>query len=107
MKKTYTATIVDEFEDLVISGTSDGKGDLRYEVGEAYQEPRESFLALLEEAYETGLYGTGSIGQVRDMVHAMGRVAEQFDFELVVPEKTEKKVEAEAAAEDLPAGAVH
>ena len=50
MKKTYTATIVDEFEDLVISGTSDGKGDLRYEVGEAYQEPRESFLALLEEA---------------------------------------------------------
>lgn len=100
----YTATITAN-DEVIVNGTSDGKGEPSYEFSFGDGGPiRES----LDLAYEEGLYGTGSVGQVRDMVWAMTRVADQFDFEVKVPAATSRKAEQEAKVDldGLPEGAV-
>lgn len=101
----YSATISVN-DEIVVTGTSDGEGDPSYEFLFSDGGP---IREALVEAYDEGLYGTGSVGQVRDMVYAMSRVADQFDdFELNVPAATNRKAEKEAEKDlkDLPDNAV-
>ncbi|WP_250395725.1 hypothetical protein [Synechococcus sp. MU1655] len=88
-----------------MTGTSDGKGEPTYEFAFRDGGP---IRRMLEEVYDEGLYSTGSVGQVRDMVFAMSRVAEELGYELEIPEATQAKVEIEAKhdLEQLPEGAV-
>jgi len=92
---------------VVVTGTSDGNGVPRYEFSDVYGDGG-PILEALGEMYCQGLYGTGSVGQVRDMVFAMSRVAEKLGYELVIPVATQAKVEKEAEfdLEQLPDGAV-
>lgn len=102
---TFTATISANGE-IIVTGTSDGKGEPSYEFLFGNGGP---IRDALDEAYDEGLYGTGSAGQVRDMVYAMSRVADQFEgYELSVPAATNNKAEKEAEKDlkDLPEGAV-
>lgn len=104
----HIANLEGEPATLILTGESDGKSRPTWTFGKPVSRDRaRSWEAVLMEHYDAGLYGTGSVGEVRDMIFAMSRVAEEFDVLLVVPEKTEERVKAEAAAEDLPAGAVH
>jgi len=104
---TYTATITDR-ERLVVTGTSDGKGDPVYEFEPNYGDGG-PIRALLEEKYDDGLYGTGSVGQVRDMVWAMTAAAQELGLEVNVPPRTSSKATKEANADQkkLPDGAVY
>jgi len=102
----YTATIKDEQGRDFVTGTSDGKGSPKWSFDSGDGGP---FRKLLEQAYEDGLYSTGSIGLVRDMVYAMVRLAGELDgYELDVPALTNKMAEEEARKEidSLPDGAV-
>ena len=95
---------------LVMTGTSTGKGEPSYVFAEGYDSGyQEKLRKLLAMEYESGLYGTGSIGQVREMVHAMDMVGHPSDMVLVVPKATDRKIEQEAAADEkkLPEGAVN
>lgn len=89
-----------------MTGTSDGNSSPRWRF---YYGDGGPFRQLLEDAYESGLYSTGSIGLVRDMVYAMSRLVSELDnYELDIPPETFKKTEAEAKQEFnlLPDGAV-
>ena len=103
----YTATITDR-EELVVTGTSDGKGDPVYEFGPIYGDGG-PIRRELEAKYDDGMYGTGSVGQVRDMVWAMTQAAQEFGFEVSIPPRTSSKATKEANADEkkLPEGAVH
>lgn len=92
---------------VVVTGTSNGNALPRYEFSHGYGDGG-PILEALEEMYCQGLYGTGSVGQVRDMVFAMSRVAEKLGYELVIPVATQARVEKEAEfdLEQLPDGAV-
>lgn len=97
--------------EVIVTGTSSGKGPPRYVWAEQVEtELREAWLFFLDEFYREGLYGTGSPGQVRDMLHAMGRLV-AYDpsvFQLQVPVDTQAKADKEAKADAaaLPDGAV-
>ena len=56
-------------------------------------------LDILQESYDTGLYGTGSPGEVRDMVFAMEKVVQAHDplYKLVIPRDTQAKIDKEAS----------
>ena len=102
----YIATIQDDQGRVFVTGTSGGKGAPKWDFSYGDGGP---FRKLLEQAYEDGLYSTGSIGLVRDMVYAMGRLIDELDgYELSVPAVTNKKTEDEARKEvdSLPDGAV-
>lgn len=97
--------------DVIVTATSSGKGPPRYIWAEQVEtETRLAYLSYLDEFYREGLYGTGSPGQVRDILHAMHRLADQCKglVELRVPEATRRKAEqeAEADAAALPEGGV-
>lgn len=101
----------DEPLDVIVTGTSSGKGPPRYVWAEQVEtETRLAYLSYLDEFYREGLYGTGSPGQVRDMLHAMGRLAALFPplVQLQVPADTRAKADQEATADAaaLPEGAV-
>ena len=101
----YTATISAN-DEVIVTGTSDGKGEPSYAFLFSDGGP---IREALEAAYDEGLYGTGSVGQVRDMVWAMTRVADQFDgFVVNVPAATNRKAEQEHRDDvaALPDGAV-
>lgn len=103
MKFTATISANDE---VIVTGTSDGKGEPSYEFSFGDGGP---IREALEQAYDEGMYSTGSVGQVRDMVWAMTRAADQFEgFELKVPAATNRKAEQEYRDEvaALPDGAV-
>jgi hypothetical protein len=96
---------------VILTGTSTGKGPPRYDWGEQIEpEVRLAYGAYLEEFYREGLYGTGSPGQVRDMLHAMHRLSDlhRAFVQVRVPEATQRKAEQEAKADaaELPKGAV-
>lgn len=96
---------------LIVTGTSTGKAPPRYVwTDETDPDQREGIKSYLEEFYQVGLYGTGSPGEVRDMLHAMQRYSDMSRgyIELRVPPETQRKAEeeAEAAAAALPEGAV-
>ncbi len=59
---------------------------------------------LWAEGY--GLYGTGYVGEVRDMLHALQVIAYADGLVLEVPEPTRHKAKQEAEAAVLPEGAV-
>lgn len=104
----YYLSIVDEMGDLVVRGMSEGKGDPVYEFGPVY-EGGGPLLALLDDYYDQGLYGTGGIGQVRDLFFAMQSVVKQFDgWELETPAETSRKIREEAETDQalLPDNAV-
>ena len=61
---------------VVVTGTSNSNALPRYEFSHGYGDGG-PILEALEEMYCQGLYGTGSVGQVCDMVFAMSRVAKQ------------------------------
>ena len=92
---------------VVVTGTSNGNGLPRYEFSHGYGDGG-PILEALDEMYCQGLYGTRSVGQVRDMVFAMSRVAEKLGYELVIPVATQARVEKEAEfdLEQLPDVAV-
>ena len=92
---------------VVVTGTSNGNGFPRYEFSHGYGDGG-PILEALDEMYCQGLYGTRSVGQVRDMVFAMSRVAEKLGYELVIPVATQARVvkEAEFDLEQLPDVAV-
>ena len=92
---------------LVVTGTSNGKGEPSYVFEDDYDpEFQARMRELLRLEYDSGLYGTGSVGQVRDMVHAMDMVGQPSGMVLVVPKATDRKIEQEAAADEkkLPDG---
>lgn len=102
----YTST-----GELCFTGRSTGEGEPEYEFKEDVDFDIElALLATLEEAYTNGLYGTGSPGQVRDMLHAMRAVLVEWDplYEIKVPRDTKAKAEKEAEADlkALPEGSV-
>jgi hypothetical protein len=104
---TYTATLrsVDSGVDVLI-GTSDGKSEPQYETVSSWDSS--GFVGVLDDAYEEGLHHTGSVGEVRDMLFSMHRLANRLDdFELMVPDATLEKAAAEEAAElkAMPPGA--
>ncbi len=104
----YEATLSETKNSCVIAtGTSDGNGRPSYQFSKNFADSG-PIRKLLDEAFDEGLYGTGSVGQVRDMVFAMSRVAEELGYELEIPEATQAKVEIEAKhdLEQLPEGAV-
>lgn len=106
----HIANLSGEPRTLILTGKTDGKRQPEWTFGKAVSKDRSrSWEAVLMEYYDAGPYSTGSAGEVRDMVYAMDRVAKEFEVLLVVPEETQKKVEAEAKAEAeaLPEGAVH
>ena len=80
---------------VVVTGTSNGNGLPRYEFSHGYGDGG-PILEALDEMYCQGLYGTRSVGQVRDMVFAMNRVAEKLGYELVIAVATQARVEKEA-----------
>jgi len=61
-------------------------------------------LAHLMEVYDHGINGTGSVGQVRDMLYAMNTVADMLGAELMIPPETHFKAleEADEQPEALP-----
>ena len=97
-------------KELVMTGTSDGKSEPRYSFPDnADFDVEQMLLDTAAEAYGFGLYGTGSPGQVRDMLHAMQAVAnEHSNYEMKIPRDTKAKAEKEAEKDlkDLPDGAV-
>lgn len=96
----YTATLHVE-EGIKIVGHSTGQGfpwgepHYRYE-GMDYPQ-KSTFRKRLEKAYEMGM---GPVGQVRDMVNAMGLVAQDLGLKFDVPEATWAKVEEEIIEDD-------
>lgn len=106
----YNPTIWGE-DKPICTGTSNGKSPPRYQWADDLDPVHKQACAtLLKEHYERGLYGTGSPGEVRDMLHAMDRTSQELDGIAVVraPEATRKKAqqEADAANAALPEGAV-
>lgn len=100
-----------EAAELIVTGTSTGKGAPTYDWAEQIEySGRMAYGAELEAFYREGLYGTGSPGQVRDMLHAMHRLADLHKgfMEIRVPERSRRKAEQEADADaaELPEGAV-
>lgn len=98
-------------DQLVCTATSDGKSPPRYEwAADLDPEARQLYACSLEEHYQRGLYGTGSIGEVRDMLHAMERCSQEQGGDVLVraPVRTRRKAqrEADAANAALPEGAV-
>ena len=96
--------------ELVMTGTSDGKGMPRYKFEPSMDDVIvESLGYTLREAYEKGLYYKGSIGEVRDMLNAMYAVVQEDSiYSLRIPKATNNKAEKEAEAfiKSLPDGAV-
>ena len=87
--------------ELVLTGSSDGKSRPRYDFApDVDLEIEIGLLDLMEEAYETGLYGTGSPGEVRDMLHSMQAVVEAHSplYKLVIPRGTQRQMDKELAA---------
>ncbi len=111
---TYTASIrsASSDGDVVVIGRSDGASAPSYEwIDDQFGTSELIMSSYLEEAYQQGLYSTGSVGEVRDMLHAMGRTAHlcmSGDLTLEIPDETAAKAEAEAEKfwADLPEGAV-
>jgi hypothetical protein len=97
-------------KEVVMTGTSDGKSEPKYSFPDnADFDVEQMLLDTAAEAYRFGLYGTGSPGQVRDMLHAMQAVVnDHSNYEMRVPRDTEAKAEKEAKKDlkDLPDGAV-
>lgn len=90
----YTST-----GELAMTGQSDGKGEPSYVFPDDMDFDVEvHLLDILQESYDTGLYGTGSPGEVRDMVFAMERVVEAHEplYKLVIPRDTQAKIDKEA-----------
>ena len=96
--------------ELVLTGTSDGKGRPSYEFEPGVDDVvAESVGYTLRDTYELGIYGKGSPGEVRDMLFAMEAVvAEDSIYALRVPKATSDKAkkEAEAFLKSVPDGAV-
>lgn len=67
-------------------------------------------VRLFRQVWEEGrgLYGTGYVGQVRDMLHALHVFAAKHDYKVDVPPETKAKAqqEAEQDAANLPEEAV-
>lgn len=85
---------------LILTGESDGKSRPTWTFGKPVSRDRaRSWEAVLMEHYDAGLYGTGSVGEVRDMVFAMSRVAEEFDVLLVTPRATQDQISKEIKAQ--------
>ncbi len=96
---------------LLVTGTSDGKSPPTYVWADGVEpDSRLAMEGQLAAFYSAGLYGTGSPGQVRDMLHAMDRLSDDSKgwIALVVPQATQRKAAAEAKADAaaLPEGAV-
>jgi len=96
--------------ELVLTGTSDGKGPPSYEFEPGVPEVAvEVFTHTMREAYDLGIYSKGSIGEVRDMLNAMNAVIQEHSYYVMrVPKSTSDKAENEAEAfiKSLPDGAV-
>lgn len=95
--------------EVVVTGSTTGKGEPVYEFDDEYSaQYQKNVRELLATAYDEGLYGTGSTGQVRDMVHAMEAVSEPSGLVLVIPKETQKQIDEEIKADEqgLPDGAV-
>ena len=97
-------------KEVVMTGTSDGKSAPRYTFPDDIDfDVEQMLLDTAAEAYRFGLYGTGSPGQVRDMLHAMQvGVDDHSNDEMRVPRDTAAKAdkEAEKDLKDRPEGAV-
>lgn len=97
---SYTAELRFAFDNaLLVTASTTGKGPPSYEFGDTAD--AEGVVTLLDQFYEFGPYGTGSIGQVQDMLHALRRYAEELGspdwIKLVIPEATSKKAAEERA----------
>ena len=88
--------------ELVVTGTTDGKSDpdYRFEV-DVDVEVEVALVDTMTEAYAHGLYGTGSPGEVRDMLYAMQVATEQHTpfYKLVIPRATQDQVNKEVKAQ--------
>ena len=111
---TYSATIASSTRDgeAIVIGRTDGASAPVYEwIDDEFGTSEVILSSYLEEAYQQGLYSTGSIGEVRDMLYAMGRTTQLClpgELTMEVPDETDAKAEAEAEAwvKDFPEGAV-
>ena len=104
----YTADIrYRSTKEPVFQGISNGEGRPRYEFADDLGfDEQEGLWSQLEVAYEEGLYGTGSPGQVRDMLMSMQYVVDLHEpfYELVIPRDTRAKSEREAKADEKAVG---
>jgi len=111
----YTATLSykrppsSQADNLVLTGQSDGASDPKYILEDSIKGLEQIITSSLAEAYAAGLYGTGSVGQVRDMLNAMSALSSKFLWVLEIPEETKAKANEEATADAaaLPDGAVY
>ena len=89
--------------ELVVTGTTDGKSAPTYSFAlDVDIEIEVALLDTMTEAFAFGLYGTGSPGEVRDMLFAMQAVLEAHDplYKLVIPRDTQAQAEKEAKAQE-------
>jgi len=111
---TYSSSIRSASRDgeVIVIGRTDGASAPIYEyVDDEFGSSELILSRYLEDTYQQGLYSTGSIGEVRDMLYAMGRTTQLClpgDLTLEIPDETDAKAEAEAEAYavSLPEGAV-
>lgn len=110
----YTATLLSASRagGAIAIGRTDGASAPTYEwIDDEFGTAELTLGYYLQDAYRQGLYSTGSIGEVRDMIYAMAetaRLCRPGDLTLDVPEETATKAAAEAEtwAAELPEGAV-
>jgi len=110
---TYSASIKsDDWGEVVVTGRTDGASAPTYEWGDPGTGIAEALLgSYLEDGYRQGLYSTGSVGEVRDMLYAMSEACRRYTpggMTMEVPDDTAAKAEAEAEKfwAELPPGAV-
>lgn len=85
---------------LLVTGTTTGKAPPSFTFEEPAWDLEEAMTLSMQDRYDSGLYSTGSVGSVRDMLHAMSAVPELFgNMQLNVPDDTKKKADEEAEAD--------
>lgn len=97
----------------IYGARSDGRPGLPtlYSLSTGEDLPEDSpTVRLFRQVWEEGrgLYGTGYVGQVRDMLHALRVFAVKYGYGVEAPPETQAKAqqEAEQDAANLPEGAV-
>jgi hypothetical protein len=90
---------------VVFTVECDGASLPVYTFEDEYLDMEDGMRSMMETRYAQGLYGTGSVGQVRDALHAMHAVTDTFtNMEIIVPADTALKVEKEIKRDESQLG---
>ena len=81
---------------VVFTMECDGASLPVYTFEDEFLDMEDGMRSIMDDRYAQGLYGTGSVGQVRDALHAMSAVIDVFsNMEISVPSDTARKVDQE------------